>query len=77
MTFTRSQNRQPGDDEAEKRGGADDRNEERLSHGSSAQFFNQRGSVHSKQFGCAILVSVGAFQRLPDKPVLKLGEQHA
>jgi hypothetical protein len=61
-------NRQPGDDEPEKRYGADDRKPKASGHGSPAQFFNQRGSIHAEKLGGAILVSVGAFEGLADEP---------
>jgi hypothetical protein len=48
MTFDRRVNRQPGDNKSGKRYGADNSKEARSGHGSPAQFFNQRGSVHSK-----------------------------
>ena len=76
MTSDRPSNRQPSDDDQENRYGADDRLPKKSGHGSPAQFFNQRGTVHAQEFGGTILVSARAFEGLTYQSVLKLGEQH-
>ena len=77
MTFDSPSNRQPSDDEWEKRYGADDRLLNRSGDGSPAQFFNQRRAVHAEQLSGTILVSACAFEGLTNKSVFKLGKQHA